>query len=191
MPLEQAPDDRLTHTQARKSRPIAWGSLQQTVARHGIVTSRLIVYPPDASERDRLRAHRFRNFTPIALGAGTVCWLLLIAAGASPEASAVVLLALIAPVGIALWRGSRPLRSRTISLWSNRSGLWPHPDDERREEMLTELSSVMQAACDDMRSGRITGDAFSHIWDRVYQDALIADSADRAQMRRGAVEDDL
>lgn len=179
MPLEQAPEDRLTRTQGRKARPIQWGSLQQAVARHGIVTSRLVIYPPDASDRDRLWAHRFHGFPPIALGGGTACWLLLIALGMSPETSAVLLAVLIAPIGISLWRRARPLHARTISLRSSRSGMWAHPDDERREEMLSKLSSVMEGACDDMRRGLITVETFESIWARVYGDALLADARDR------------
>ncbi|WP_311259812.1 DUF6611 family protein [Microbacterium sp. WCS2018Hpa-9] len=190
MPLEQAPDARLTHTQARKSRPVRWGYLQQTVARHGIVTSRLVVCPPDTSDGERRWAHRFSCFAPSALGGGTVCWLLLIALGASPEMSAIVLVALIAPVGIYLWRRARPVRGRTIALWSSRSGLCPHPDDEKREEALAVLSSVMQAACDDLRRGVMTTDAFERIWVSVYMDALLADVAVGAPAARRDAESD-
>lgn len=190
MPLEQAPDDRLTRTQARKSRPIQWGYLQQAVARHGVVTSRLVVYPPDTSDSERLWAHRFYGFAPIALGGGTLSWLLLIALGVSPEMSAVALVGLFAPVGIYLWRRARPVRGRGISLWSNRLGLWPQPDDERREEMLTTFSSVMQTACDDLRRGQITRITFERIWVSVYTDALLADVADRAPTSRSDAKDD-
>lgn len=178
MPLEQAPEDRLTRTQGRKSRPVRWGHLQQAVARHGVVTTRLVVYPPDASDAERLWAHRFHDFAPIAVGAGTTSWLLLIALGASPEFSALAIVCLIAPIGIQLWRRTRPLRRRMVSLWSTRVGLQPHPDDERREEMLTMYSSVMQTACDDLRRGLITGETFTRVWASVYTDARLAQSAD-------------
>lgn len=169
----------MTHTQARRSRPVRWGYLQQTVARHGVATSRLVVYPPNSSETERRWAQRFYGFAPIALGGGTSCWLLLIALGVSPEVSAIALLSIIAPVGSYLWWRSSQLRSRTIVLWSNRSGLWPHPDDEEREQTLTTLSSVMQAACADARRGAITGEAFERIWISVYVDAGRARSARR------------
>lgn len=57
--------------------------------------------------------------------------------------------------------------------------MWAHPDDERREEMLSRLSSVMEGACDDMRRGLITVETFESIWARVYGDALLADARDR------------
>ena len=182
MPLEQAPDDRLTRTQGRKSRPVRWGHLQQAVARHGVVTTRLVVYPPDASDAERRWAHRLHGFAPIAVGAGTSCWLLLIALGVSPEHSAVTLLCLIAPVGIHLWRRARAVRSRTISLWSNRAGFRSDPADERREEMLALYSSVMENACDDLRRGLITRETFERIWASVYADARRARFADGASL---------
>lgn len=175
MPLEEGPDDRPTHTQARKARPVRWGYLQQAVARHGVVTSRLVVYPPGTSDSARMWAYRFYGFAPIALGGGTLCWLFLIALGVSPETSAVALACLISPAGVYLWQRARPVRGRTISIWSNRLGLWPHADDERREEMLTRFASAMQTACDDMQRGLITRDAFERIWASVYTDAILAD----------------
>ncbi len=45
--------------------------------------------------------------------------------------------------------------------------------------MLSTLSSVMEAACDDMRRGLITVETFESIWARVYGDALLADARDR------------
>ena len=181
MPLEQAPEDRLTRTQGRKARPVRWGHLQQAVARHGVVTTRLVVYPPDASDAERLRAHRLHVFAPIAVGAGTSGWLFLIALGVSPEHSALALICLIAPLGIRLSRRARPLRSRVISLWSSRVGFRSDPEDERREEMLALYSSVMETACDDLRRGLITRETFERIWASVYADARRARSADGAR----------
>lgn len=191
MPLEEPPDDRLTHTQARKSHPVRWGFLQQAVARHGVVTSRLVVYPPDTSDHERLWADRLHGFAPLALGGGTLCWLLLIALGVSPETSAIAIVCLLSPAGIYLWRKARSVRSREVSVWANRLGLCPHPDDERREAVITRLSSVMQAACDDVRRGLITREAFERVWISVYMDAVCVAAAQRSRAGRSDFEDSL
>lgn len=188
MPLEQGPDDRLTRTQARKSRPVRWGYLQQSVARQGVVTSRLVVYPSDSSDDDRSWAHRFHGFAPVALGGGTLFWLALIVLGLSPESSAIALAGLIVPVGMYLWWRARPVRRHTVVVWSSRLSLWPHPDDERREDVLTTLSTVMQSACDDLRRGVITRQTFDRTWVGVHMEAALEKSTDRVpRFRRPAL----
>ncbi|WP_424960877.1 DUF6611 family protein [Leucobacter weissii] len=70
---------------SRLPRPVRWGSVCHTVARHGVGTSRLVVYSPVSSERERFWARLASAFVPAALSMGLLLWLVLIAVGASPD----------------------------------------------------------------------------------------------------------
>lgn len=155
---------------SRLPRPVRWGSVCHTVARHGVGTSRLVVYSPVSSERERFWARLASAFVPAALSMGLLLWLVLIAVGASPEASAVGIVLVGVPTGVLFWWKARPLRGRVATAWSSRFVFWPHRDDEDREEMITTLSLLMQRATEDLRHGRITRSVYDRVWMAVYEE---------------------
>lgn len=155
---------------SRLPRPVRWGFVYHAVARHGVGTSRLVVYSPVSSEHERFWARLSSAFAPVALSVGVLLWLLLVAVGASPEASAVGIVLVGVSTGAFLWRKARPLRGRVATAWSSRFVLWPRRDDEDREEMITALSLLMQRATEDLRHGRITRSVYDRVWMAVYEE---------------------
>lgn len=154
----------------RLPRPVRWGSVYHAVPRHGVGTSRLIVYSPVSSEHERFWARSASAFAPVSLSVGLLLWLLLVAIGASPEASAVGIVLVGVSTGAFLWWKARPLRGRVATAWSSRFVLWPHRDDEDREEKITTLSLLMERATQDLRHGRITRSVYDHVWMAVYEE---------------------
>lgn len=170
MSLMGPADDRPQRSSgARLPRSVRWGYAYHVAARHGVGTSRLVVYSPVSSERERFWAWLSSAFAPTSLGVGVLVWILLVAAGASPEESAVWIVMVGVPTGVFLWWKARPLRGRVATAWSSRFMYWPGRDDEDREDMITTLTLLMQRATEDFRRGRITRSVYDRVWMAVYE----------------------
>ncbi len=160
-------------------RPVRWGHVSHFVSRHGVRTSRLVVYSPVSSDRERFRAWLSGAFAPVGLGAGVVGWLLCVAAGLSPEGAAIGFAIVGTSIGVFLWWRARPLRGRVATAWSSRSVLRPSRDDDEREEMIMELSLLMQQATDDLRHGRIPRSVYERVWMAVYEETYALAAGDQ------------
>lgn len=173
-----SPTDGGSHrpSRSRLPRPVRWGYVYHAVARQGVGTSRLVVYPPVSSERERFWARLASAFAPVGLSVGMLVWLLLIAAGASPEESALGIVLLGVSAGVFLWWKARPLRGRVATAWSSRFVFWPRREDEDREEMITTLSLLMQQATEDLRHGKITRSVYDRVWMAVYEETYALSS---------------
>lgn len=74
---------------------------------------------------------------------------------------------------------TRPLRGRVATAWSSRSVLRPSRDDDEREEMIMELSLLMQQATDDLRHGRIPRSVYERVWMAVYEETYALAAGDQ------------
>jgi len=157
-------------------RPVCWGHVSYAVARHGVGTSRLVVYSPVSSDHERFWARLSGAFAPLRLSAGLLGWLLSLATGLSPEGSALGIAIVGIAIGVFLWWKARPLRGRVATAWSSRFLFRPSREDEVREEMITELSLLMQHATEELRHGRITRTLYERVWLAVYEETYALSS---------------
>lgn len=154
------------------SRPPRWGYLSRTVSHFGTVACVLAVYPPDSTEAERRLAETHRWFTPLSLGGGVVAWVMLCAAGFPPLLAAVLLVAVLLPVGIVLSRRSRGIRRRTVTVSACRSGLSEDTVAERTQQRrLDNLAEALGDASLACRQGVIGRDRFDRIWTATYAQA--------------------
>lgn len=82
-------------------------------------------------------------------------------------------------IGVFLWWRARPLRGRVATVWSSRSVLRPSRDDDEREEMIMELSLLMQQATDDLRHGQISRSVYERVWMAVYEETYALADGDQ------------
>lgn len=130
-----------------------WGYVSRTAGRYGIVSSRLVVYPPDAPEGRRLFADLSHRFTPLAVIGGVLAWAALCGLGATPELAALAVLLVAVPVAIFLAVKAAPVRRRAVAISSCCSALRP---------------DAIQGAGSALLSGIIREDAFDRVWRAVY-----------------------
>ncbi|WP_295014491.1 DUF6611 family protein [uncultured Microbacterium sp.] len=157
--------------------PPRWGYVSRAVSRYGAVSTTLVVYPPDASERDRRRADLSRAYAPVAGAVALFGWIGLSAAGAPPLAAIVAILVVVLSVGAALSRRARPVRRASAVVAACCSAF--HEDDEQRaaQRRLDALADAMVVASASFRAGEVDGDEFARTWRAVHAHALGAVSA--------------
>ncbi|WP_424937032.1 MULTISPECIES: DUF6611 family protein [Bacteria] len=145
-----------------------WGYVSRTAGRYGIVSSRLVVYPPDAPEGRRLFADLSHRFTPLAVIGGVLAWAALCGLGATPELAALAVLLVAVPVAIFLAVKAAPVRRRAVAISSCCSALRPDAEDLACSERLEVLAAAIQGAGSALLSGIIREDAFDRVWRAVY-----------------------
>ncbi|MDQ4213426.1 DUF6611 family protein [Microbacterium sp. ASV81] len=156
----------------RTHRPrLHWGYLSRTVSRYGVVSSLLVIYPPEASERDRRRAEISRCYPPVAGGAGLILWIALTAVGVPPLASALLLGALLVAAGVALARSTRTVRRAAAALWSCSPMRGESSEQGEHRRRLDALADTIQAASLAYRSGAMDPGRFERIWHSAYAHA--------------------
>lgn len=155
-----------------------WGYVSRTAGRYGIVSSRLVVYPPDAPEERRLFADLSHRFTPLAVIGGVLAWAALCGLGATPELAALAVLLVAVPVAVVLAVKAAPVRRRTVTVSSCCSALRPDADDLVCSERLEALAATLQGAESALRSGVIREDAFDRVWRAVYAEAVAQSSGE-------------
>lgn len=149
-----------------------WGHVSRTVSHYGTVASVLTVYPPDSTSAERRLAEADHLFTPLALGGGVVLWAGLCAAGVPPLLAAVLLAAVLLPVGISLSRRASDIRRRTATLSSSRSGLHEESAEERAQQRrLDTIAEALQDAAFACRHGVISRREFDRAWRAAYAHA--------------------
>ena len=145
-----------------------WGYVSRTAGRYGIVSSRLVVYPPDAPEERRLFADLSHRFTPLAVIGGVLAWAALCGLGATPELAVLAVLLVVVPVAVVLAVKAAPVRRRTVAVSSCCSALRPDAADLACSERLEMLAATIQGASSALRSGVVREDAFDRVWRAVY-----------------------
>lgn len=149
-----------------------WGHVSRTVSHYGTVASVLSIYPPDSPAAERRMAEANRFFTPLALGGGVVLWVGLCVAGVSPLLAALLLTAVLLPVGISLSGRTRGIRQRTVTLSSSRSGLHEETAQERAQQRrLDTIAEALQDASFACRHGVISRAEFDRAWRAAYAHA--------------------
>lgn len=158
-----------------------WGYLSRSVSHYGTAWCMLAIYPPDSTDAERRLAEAHRWYTPLSLGIGVVAWVLLCAAGVSPLLAAVLLVAVLLPIGVVLSRRSRDIRRRTVTVSACRSGLSEDTAAERMQQLrLDNLAEALGDAALACRRGVIDRDRFDRIWTAAYaQAAAIAAASAR------------
>lgn len=158
-----------------------WGHLSRTVSHYGTVSCVLAVYPPDSTDAERRLAEAHRWYTPLSWGGGVVAWVILCATGLSPFSAAVLLAAMLLPIGIVLARASRDIRRRTVTVSACRSGLGEDTPEERMQQRrLDHLAEALGDAALACRRGVIDRDRFDRVWRAAYaQASAIAAASDR------------
>lgn len=149
-----------------------WGHLTRSVSHYGTVATTLAIYPPDSTAAERRLAEANRFFTPLALGGGVVAWIGLCAAGVAPLLAALLLTAVLLPIGVSLSRRARGIRRRTVMLASSRSGLREESAQERAEQRrLDTIVEALQDASFACRHGVIDRAHFDRAWRAAYAHA--------------------
>lgn len=142
------------------------------MSHYGTVASVLAIYPPDSTAAERRLAEANRLFTPLALGGGVVLWVGLSAVGVPLLLAALVLTAVLLPVGISLSRRARGIRQRTVTLSSSRSGLHEESAEERSQQRrLDTIAEALQDAAFACRHGVISRPEFDRAWRAAYAHA--------------------
>jgi hypothetical protein len=176
-------DHRLPHTThltpqpaVRRHRP-RWGYLSRSVSRYGVISTTLVIYSPDTTERERRQAEISRCYAPTAVGAGVVAWVALVSAGLPPLVAAILLVALLVPGGVLLARRARPVRERAAALWSVDSAFRTEDEGGLRRRRLEALGESMQDSATAYMDGMIGFDRFQRVWRATYAHALAGSSA--------------
>ncbi|WP_435742595.1 DUF6611 family protein [Microbacterium sp. PMB16] len=160
-----------TPAPANRSVP-RWGHISRTVSHYGTVTSVLAVYPPDSTAVERRLAEVNRFFAPLALSGGVVAWIGLCAAGIPPLVAALLLAAVLFPVGVSVSRRAHDIRQRTVTLASSRSGLHEESAQERSQQRrLDTIAEALQDASFACRHGVISRAEFDRAWRAAYAHA--------------------
>ena len=172
--------DQRTAAPGRVSRPVRrrdrphWGYLSRSVSRYGVISSVLVVYPPDASEHERRWADVSRSYGAVAGGAALLAWIGFSAAGLSPLAAILLILALVLPVGIVLARRTRGVRRRAVTVVASSSALVVDAADHASrgsgtgQRRLDSLADAMQEASAAYRRGALDEAGFLRVWRTVY-----------------------
>ncbi len=146
-----------------------WGHVWHGVARHGIVTDRIVVYSPLSSNADRTFALAASTFWKVAVCAGFVLWMVLVGVGA-PAAPTLLLItaAIVAPGAFLSYRGRAAARdAHAIRCTFFAGDVSPAARDvaHRIQQQADELDDAEQ----DLVRGRITRAEFDLVWLRAYE----------------------
>jgi len=152
---------------ARRPRP-HWGHLSRSVSRYGVVSSELVVYSPDAAERDRRWAELSRVFGTVVAGGALLAWIGFAAAGVPPLIALLAIAAVAIPAGIVLARSTRAVRHEAARVASCTSGLQPDTADREAQRRLDALADAMQQASEEYRSGAMDPERFLQVWRATY-----------------------
>ncbi|VXB53553.1 conserved hypothetical protein [Microbacterium sp. 8M] len=154
----------------RRARP-HWGYLSRSVSRYGVVSSTLVIYSPDASERDRRRADVARGYGVLAFGGGLLLWIGCAAAGIPPLWALAAIAAAAIPLGAVLARRTRGVRRAAAVVTSCSSGLRVDGEDRDAQRRLDAIADSIQGASAAYRAGALDPQAFDRIWRAAYAHA--------------------
>lgn len=154
----------------RRSRP-RWGYLSRSVSRYGVVSSTLVIYPPDAPERERRWAEIARGYGVVAFGGGLLVWIGCASAGIPPLAALVAIAAVAVPAGLTLWSRTRAVRRAAARVSACSSLLRADGDDRDAQRRLDALADTIQGASEAYRHGALDRAGFDRVWRAAYAHA--------------------
>lgn len=154
----------------RRARP-PWGYLSRSVSRYGVVSSELVIYSPDAPERDRRWADASRTYGVAAAGVALLAWIGFAAAGVSPLAAILVIAAGAVVVGVLLARRTRAVRRGAARVSACGSALLGYGPDHDAQRRLDALAEVMQHASEAYRAGELDPLGFERVWRATFAHA--------------------
>ncbi|MFD6700141.1 MULTISPECIES: DUF6611 family protein [unclassified Microbacterium] len=155
---------------ARRARP-SWGYLSRAVSRYGVVSSELVIYSPDAPERDRRWAEASRTYGAVAAGGALLAWIGFAAAGVSPMVAILAIAAVAVVVGLLLARRTRAVRRGAARVSACGSALLAYGPDHDARRRLDALADAMLGASLAYRSGALDEEGFDRVWRAVYTHA--------------------
>ena len=148
-----------------------WGYLSRTVSRYGVVSSRLVIYSPDATVQARRWAGISRSYGAVAGGAALLAWIGLSAVGVLPLVAILLILALVVPVGIVLAQRTRQVRRRAVTVVASCAVLLGDESERDDQRRLDSLAAALQEASSAYRRGELDERGFSRVWRTVYAHA--------------------
>ena len=163
-------EHRHSATTARRPRP-PWGYLSRSVSRYGVVSSLLVIYAPDASERDLRWAEVSRVYGAIAAGAALLAWIGFAATGVAPLPALLVIAVVVVVGGVLLARRTRDVRQGAARVAACGSALLAYGADHDDQHRLDALADAMQQASAAYRSGALDEESFARVWRATYAHA--------------------
>jgi hypothetical protein len=152
----------------RPDRP-HWGHVWHGVARHGIVTDRIVVYSPLSSHTDRTFALAASTYWKVAICVGFVLWLALVSFGAPTEPTLLLIAAATILPGIYFsYRGraaSRDAHAVKCTFFAGEETPAALDVAHRIQLQADELDHAEQ----DLIHGRITREEFDLVWLHAYE----------------------
>ncbi|MDR6867054.1 hypothetical protein J2Y69_001653 [Microbacterium resistens] len=125
-----------------------WGYVSRTAGRYGTVSSRLVVYPPGATDEQRFAADLAHRYAPIAVMGGVLGWAILSGLGWSPEGAAVLMALATIPAGVFLAVRAAPVRRRTMALATCCFAARPQDRDLAELNRFEALAGAIEGAAD-------------------------------------------
>ena len=156
---------------ARRSRRPNWGYLSRSVSRYGVVSSELVIYSPDASERDRRWAEVSRAYGAAAAGVALLAWIGFAAAGVSPLVAIVAIAVVASLVGLLLAHRTRDVRHGAVRVSACGTVLLGYGADHEAQRRLDALAETMQQASAACRAGELDPTRFEQVWRATYAHA--------------------
>lgn len=152
----------------RSGRP-HWGHVWHGVARHGIVTDRIVVYSPLSSDAARTFALAASSFWKVGVCVGFVLWMALVGMGAPTAPTLLLITAAIVGPGVFLsYRGRVAVRdAHSVRCTFFAGEVSPSASDvaHRIQQQADELDQAEQ----DLVRGRITREEFDLVWLHAYE----------------------
>jgi hypothetical protein len=152
----------------RSDRP-RWGHVWHGVARHGIVTDRIVVYSPFSSDRDRAFALAASTYWRVAVCIGFVLWAAASSLGAPTIPTLLIAVAaIVIPAAYLAYRGraaSHDAHAMTCTFVAGEDSLAALDLTHRIQQQADELDH----AENELAHRRITREEFDLIWLRAHQ----------------------
>lgn len=153
-----------------------WGFVTNSEGRYGSLSTRLVIYPPGASRRDRSWAHLARVFPPVAIAVSILVGVALAVCGIPSLWAYGVPAVIMALAWVALAVKSSSLRRRSVEVLAWTSAISPDAadfDDRERIETFVRSLAAAERALNDRGIDRAV---YDNIWTAVYETARAAAS---------------
>lgn len=148
--------------------PHPWGEFEVWPSRYGYTSFCLVVYPPGAARRERLRFRAMRAWPPFGMLLGLVA--MAVASQSMPAMVAFVIGGAVYGGGaLALARLAGPSRRRIRTLRTCRGDDGTSALDRGPQQAMEDLSALLLAAEHELRSGRIDAVEFEVVWGEVWR----------------------
>lgn len=152
----------------RSDRP-RWGHVWHGVARHGIVTDRIVVYSPLSSDAERAFALAASAFWKGAVCAGFVLWMALVGMGASAVPALLLITAAIVLPGVFLSHQGRAASRDAHAVRCTFFAGEVSPSARHVAHLIQQQADDLEHAEQDLVRGRITRAEFDLVWLHAYE----------------------